>query len=787
MINSNSITFKVSTLLVVISAIFILLTTLVSRHLFISGYESMEHEKLNYIMHSISPSLALNLSYGFNEAVTELGNELIAHKHIVHVQILPHQSDAIHFGISIQDTKEHFTQEMTLHDPATKKSIATFKVFYSKKYFHQLMQEFYILISISIFLYIIALTILILFLLKSLKPLGLLANMMNHFNPKNPKTFHLPFNTKDEISSIGMSANSMVASARNYLSTMQELNKKLYQNEAHLKEAQRMAHVGSWEYNISNNTLELSAEMYRILALKSNTVLTWDEFLDYISSSDKLHVNNTLIYAIEHGSTFELKYSIVLKNSNLVYIHTRGKVRKKEAGHSRMAAISMDVTAEHTDKKTIEQLAFYDPLTKLPNRTLLNDRLSEAISNAKRHKKKIALLFLDLDHFKNINDTLGHDTGDSLLIHISKLLKNEVRESDTLSRIGGDEFVILLTDIKSHDDALVVTQKLIRSLHGQHKIDQHLMYITTSIGVAMYPDHGENYYELIKHADTAMYAAKEDGRNTAMLFTKQMSQDISKRRVLENDIQLMEGDYEQFELYYQPKIDAKSNKLLHVEALIRWRHPTKGLIFPDEFIHILEESGLILKVGEWIIESCFKQIVSWRQNNMELQVAINLSAAQFQDYNLIKLTTSLLEKYSINPLLIEFEITENISINNVQESLRIMQAIKSLGICITLDDFGTGYSSLSYLKQFPIDVIKIDKSFVMNMHDNHDDFTIVKTIINMAQSLNFKTVAEGVETTQHAKLLKELHCDMLQGYFYAKPLPVPEFNNYYNNFLNQNE
>jgi diguanylate cyclase (GGDEF)-like protein len=749
----------------------------------------MEYEKLDTIMQNVAPSLALNLSYGFSDAVLEIGNNLITHQDILHVKIIPLEGIPFTFfknGVKKSDTNNAFVQTLDINDPVTAEMLAQLEVHYSKQHFTQLMNTFYTRFATAIAIFIITIILLILFLIKLLKPLGILATMMHNFNPKNPKKFPLIFSAKDEISSIGISANSMVSSVKNYLDTMQVLNKKLYQNEAHLKEAQRMAHVGSWEYNIVEDSLELSSEMYRILALNSNVTLPWNEFLAYINDDDIAYVIKTLHYAIENGSTFELKYTITLKNQKSVHIHTRGKVRKKESGEIKMSAVSMDVSTEYRSKKTIERLAFYDQLTQLPNRTLLNDRLSKALSNAKRHKTKLAILFLDLDHFKTINDTLGHDTGDALLIHVSKHLKRELRESDTIARIGGDEFVILLTDINSENDAIGVTKKLLLSLHGQHSIDQHLMYITTSIGVALYPDHAIEPSELLKYADTAMYEAKSSGRDNFMLFTKKMSSSISQRASLEHDLQTMERNYEQFEIYFQPKIDLHTNTIISVEALIRWNHPTRGLIFPDEFIYILESDGLILHVGEWIIESCIKQVAQWERESQPLPIAINLSAAQFQDDNLITLTASLLKKHNVNPSLIEFEITENISINNIEESLLIMQAIKSLGISLSVDDFGTGYSSLSYLKRFPIDVIKIDKSFVMEMHQDSDDLSIVKTIINMAQSLGFKTVAEGVENLEHVSLLKELGCNIAQGYFFAKPLRLPDFQAYQSNFNNTN-
>jgi diguanylate cyclase (GGDEF)-like protein len=428
------------------------------------------------------------------------------------------------------------------------------------------------------------------------------------------------------------------------------------------------------------------------------------------------------------------------------------------------------------NRQTIEHLAYYDALTKLPNRILLKDRIKQAINSAKREKNKVAVIFLDLDHFKLINDTLGHSIGDKLLMYVSKLLSQQIREMDTVARIGGDEFVILMPNIKSWEDAELIAKKLLESLQGQHTIEGHQLYITTSIGISIFPDTAQSLDELVTNADTAMYDAKQDGRNRYKIYSRDMGNYISTQMSLEQDLKKAISNGDELELYYQAKIDTKSKKISGAEALIRWNHHEKGLLFPDEFIEIAESTGMILEMGSWIIVQAIKDLKEWNKKGYrDLKIAINLSPRQFLDKNLVKLISSLIEEHDIDPSQLEFEITETMSMSNIEATLRTLKNLKNLGVTIAIDDFGTGYSSLSYLKKFPVHTLKIDKSFVMDMTHDEEDRAIVETIISMAHTLGFKTVAEGVETVEHTELLTELGCDYLQGYYYSKAIRKDEF------------
>ncbi|MDA3908350.1 MAG: EAL domain-containing protein [Sulfurimonas sp.] len=447
----------------------------------------------------------------------------------------------------------------------------------------------------------------------------------------------------------------------------------------------------------------------------------------------------------------------------------------------------MDITNDIKNKKTIEKLAYYDSLTGLANRTLLRDRMNKAIQSAKREKTKLAIIFLDLDHFKLINDTLGHSVGDDLLIHIAEILKVHIRESDTLARLGGDEFVILLPSVKSNIDAQNVASKIQQTLQSKHDIGNHQLYITSSIGVSLYPNHGEDAEELIRNADTAMYEAKNSGRNNYKIYSKSMGNYIDQQMHLEKDLIQAVKNKTGIEVFYQPKIDSISSFISGAEALVRWRHPTNGMIFPDQFIHIAESTGLMIELGNIIIEESIFQVQEWNKLGLVgLKIAINLSARQFQGSNLVTFISSMLLNYQVSPSQVEFEITETLSMTNMTNTLRILTELKAIGVSIAIDDFGTGHSSLAYLKKFPVNTLKIDRSFVMDIIENDEDKTIVQTIISMAHSLGLNTVAEGVETLEHVELLQSMDCDQLQGYYFSKAIPKDEFTKFIQNYIPNN-
>ncbi len=787
-LNIHSITFKTLLPLGVFAMLFIAFIALNTKSIFSTAYLNLEKEKILIIENTISPSLALNMSYGFNQAIDEIGNLAIKNPNIL-LLIIKKESEEEKIFTQKRLTLDDYIQNREivstteLIDPTTNIKIGEMTLVYSKKNYEEYMQKFYKLFIWGVLTFILSIILLAYMLYKSLKNLQLLAASLNDFDPNNPKELHLQIRSKDEISSIIKSADMMINNLVKYLNNSKELNQQLTQNQTHLKDAQRIANVGSWEYNIEENHLKLSDEIYRILHIKKLKDISWGDFLSFISQDEREYVNRVFENAIKNGSSFDVKYSVFI-NSRTIYIRTRGKVRKKADSSTKITAVSMDITEDTINKKTIENLAYHDALTQLPNRSLLKDRAHKALQNASRTQSKVALIFLDLDHFKLINDTLGHDTGDKLLVYVSKLLKNQLRASDTLARLGGDEFVILLPDIKSIDNAEYIAQKVLDVFQGQHIIETHQLYITTSIGISIYPDNSQNMDELITNADTAMYDAKQDGRNNYKKYSKEMGNYISSQMTIEQDLKEAINTQIGLEVFYQAKINSNNSFISGAEALIRWNHPTKGLIFPDDFIPVAESTGMIIEMGNWIIKECMIQLQEWNRAGFGgIKVAINLSPRQFQDKNLVPYIYKLIQSFNIQPEQLEFEITETLSMTNMDSTMRILQELKNIGVNIAIDDFGTGYSSLSYLKKFPVNTLKIDKSFVMEMTEKEEDKVIVQTIISMAHSLGFKTVAEGVETMEHVKLLKNMDCDELQGYYFTKAISKAEFMLFLQNYL----
>ena len=417
-------------------------------------------------------------------------------------------------------------------------------------------------------------------------------------------------------------------------------------------------------------------------------------------------------------------------------------------------------------------VATHDALTKLPNRVLLQDRLQQAVMKAKRESLNFALLFIDLDGFKKVNDAMGHDCGDILLQTVANRLRNWVRKSDTISRWGGDEFIILLENLALPSDAADVAGKIIVSLSTVVLLNQQEVFVTPSIGISLYPDDGLLAAELIAKSDTAMYNVKKNGKNNYCFYSQKLDNQAKEKLMLEAELRkaLEAGE---FEMYYQPQIDISSNQLIGTEALIRWNHPKRGLVPPDKFIPLAEEIGLIVTLGEWIIETVCLQLKTWEiQGFKPIKVAINLSAQQFVDKDLVSIISREINKHDLAPELIQVEITESMMLNDIEQVIKILAELKSAGISIAIDDFGTGYSSLEYLKRLPIDKLKIDKSFIDSVLHNSDDASIVQAVIALGHNMNMQIIAEGVENEQQVDFLHDKKCDFAQGYFYSKALPA---------------
>lgn len=421
----------------------------------------------------------------------------------------------------------------------------------------------------------------------------------------------------------------------------------------------------------------------------------------------------------------------------------------------------------------INYLATHDSLTDLPNRGLFNTRFSNALKNASLKKNSLGLLFIDLDHFKNINDTLGHSAGDELLIRMVRKIKTYLRDDATFARIGGDEFAIILENITT-DSLLKVTERIHCAFEEPFHIEGHEIFTTISIGISVYPDDGQDMQLLLKNADLALYRAKEKGRNIFEFYTAELNEKVTRRLKIETELHTALENKE-FLLYYQPIIDVKEKRVSSLEALLRWKNPTLGFVTPDEFITIAEENNSIISISEWVLKTAFSQHFVWQEkarNFLCPQIAINLSARHFKEKNLVEKIKSLLEQTGTRGEDVMLELTEGFIMQDVERSTNLIHKLKNLGLGISIDDFGTGYSSLSYLRRFPIDVIKIDRSFISELSANSGDSAIVNAIIIMAHSLNMKVIAEGVETLQQYDCLQSLHCDEIQGFIISPPQPI---------------
>lgn len=437
--------------------------------------------------------------------------------------------------------------------------------------------------------------------------------------------------------------------------------------------------------------------------------------------------------------------------------------------------IFWDITARKSAEEQIEYLAHHDPLTDLPNRVLLRDRFLQAQGQAARSANRVAILFLDLDHFKLVNDTLGHPIGDRLLQAVAERLRRGVRETDTISRQGGDEFVIVLPELVDPESAGSIAGKLMEQMHEPVRVNGHRLNVTFSLGIALYPDDGEDFDTLMKKADTAMYSAKEAGRNTLRFFTAAMNVEAAARLKLQNRLQRA-LEKEELVLYYQPQFDLASGRILGAEALLRWRDPERGLVPPGEFIPVAEDTGLIGPIGEWVIGEACRELRRWHEAGAtDLTMAVNLSPVQFRRSRLVEIAARALQENRLPAECLEFELTESLLIREDAAILETLTALKGLGVKLSIDDFGTGYSSLAYLKRFNVDKLKIDQSFIRELCSNPDDEAIVSAVITMARQLRLRTVAEGVENAEQATMLRRFDCDEVQGFLFGRPMPAADF------------
>lgn len=505
------------------------------------------------------------------------------------------------------------------------------------------------------------------------------------------------------------------------------------------------------------------------------------EILKVIDAATRKPSRNALELAIRYNKPFAV-------NVNSLLVRRDGFERAIEDSvtpiHDRAGQVTGAVVVFHdvSEARAVAlkmiHLAQHDFLTDLPNRVLLTDRMTQAIAMARRYQRQLAILFLDADNFKVINDALGHDTGDLLLQSVAKRLVSAVRNSDTVSRIGGDEFVILLSELQDADDAMLCARKVLNSLAMPHRIGQHDLHMTASIGIAIYPTDGRNAETLMKCADTALYEAKEGGGNTSRSYRNRMKVRAAGRQSVEGSL-LRALERDEFRLHYQPRVNLQTAAVVGVEALIRWQHPTRGLIQPTDFVPIAEESGLIVPIGRWVLGEACRQAAHWRDAGLGIvPMAVNVSAVEFRSTDFSISVARLLDEWRLARGQLEIELTESVLMQDTEVTAESLKTLRELGIGLTLDDFGTGFSSLNYLRRFPITTLKIDRSFIGDLSKEAGDRTLIAAIINLGRSLRQKVIAEGIETEDQLAALRELNCDEGQGFHFSRPLPPEDLTTY---------
>ena len=562
--------------------------------------------------------------------------------------------------------------------------------------------------------------------------------------------------------------------------------RQLAQSEHSLGQAQRTARLGNWEWEVGNAAAAWSDEMFRIMGVeRAAQPPTGRTFLRAVPPGERSLVTAELA-SLTRGadSSMGIEHHVRRPDGDRRVVHHQMAAERDPSGRVlRLFGTVQDVTERRLAEEKIRQLALFDGLTGLANRQSFNEHLRNAVARSKRHGTGLATLFIDLDRFKRINDTLGHAVGDAVLRQAASRLQGCVRETDAVApgaadpsalvaRLGGDEFIVLLRDVLAPRDAMVVAQRLLHALTTPFVVDGHELVVSASIGIAMHPSDGDNGEALVKAADAAMYAAKKLGRNNFQFFTPEMNSLALEKLALESELRHAIQE-RQFVLHYQPKVQFATGAICGVEALVRWQHPTRGLLPPGEFIELAEELGLIVAVGDWVLEESCRQAAQWKSAGLgEISIAINLASPSFRKPRLVDDLSELLTRYGLQSFQLQIEATETMLMESAGATLKTLQELHALGVKLSIDDFGTGYSSLSYLRRFPVDQLKIDRSFVSEVTNNADDAAIIGAIISLGRSMKREIVAEGVETLEQAQLLHHLGCEVMQGFYFSRPVPA---------------
>lgn len=586
---------------------------------------------------------------------------------------------------------------------------------------------------------------------------------------------------EDEIRARTLELREKNVSLEKEIAEREQTQTALRESEQRFELAMRGANDGLFDWNLAADRIYYSPRWKGILGYRDeelpNEFSTWENLVDETDRDRSLAMLND--YMNGRRDNFHIELRMRHKDGHWVDILSRASMVLDEDGKViRVVGTHVDISEKKRQEAHILHQAHYDSLTGLPNRYLAMDRLAQLQKEGKRKGLGVAVLFLDLDGFKWVNDTLGHETGDDLLVQAAKRLCDVVRDADSVCRLGGDEFVVLLGDINEAEDAEVVAGNLVTQFRKPFAVREHELLVTTSIGIAIFPKHGTVPAELLRNADTAMYYSKESGRNTYHFFTKSMNHGVSRRLAIEEQMHGALGRGE-FSVHYQPVIRLEDNKIVSAEALLRWQNPALGSVTPDEFIPIAEQTGAITEIGQFVLQKALDAAAGWRDAHQDsFRMAVNLSPRQFRNAALVDDVESSLNVSGLPPQALTLEITEGVLIGGQDEVLEALGSLKSLGIQIALDDFGTGYSSLSYLRKYPFGILKIDRSFVHDIIDDPADGELVSAAVSMAHGLGLEVVAEGVESAEQLAYLRKIRCEFAQGYFFSEPLTHEAFTEY---------
>lgn len=586
---------------------------------------------------------------------------------------------------------------------------------------------------------------------------------------------------RDSYEQLEAAHEELVASEEELKQQYDDLNQRedeLRTSEERYRLAVEGVNDGVWDWDGRNGCLFMSKRCRNILGYDNDKeASTFEIWRDFIHEDDvEKFVRSLDSYLSEpQRKHFQIEYRTKARDGKSKWIRTRGKAIWDDQGKAvRLAGSNTDITEQKLSEEKIHHMAYYDSLTGLPNRTLFMDRFAMAVANAQRKNRMVAIYFFDLDNFKTVNDTLGHSFGDELLSKVGGHLKLHMRKGDTIARLGGDEFIMMQSNIKDFGEVTHLATRILEMFQEPWLLDGHEFYVTASIGISVFPGDGTDLNTLMKNADAAMYRAKEMGKNNFQLFTSELNSRIIERLAVEGSLRKA-VEKNELELVYQPQISLKTGMAVSVEALLRWHHPDLGIIMPENFIPLAEESGLIIPIGEWVFRTACKQFVTWRENGMEdLRLSVNLSARQFQQRNLLAVLKDIMEEVGMQPEGLELEITESIAIKDFDYSVSVLESFREMGIGVSLDDFGTGYSSLNYLKRLPINNLKIDKSFVHGLTPGSNEEMIAKSLISLAHSMKLVVTAEGVETEKQLEFLMDQKCDIVQGFLLSSPKSADE-------------